>query len=143
MNFRFNLYRGWYYSANASSSRRLVRMGRKELTLRGTNIVVPSGLWKWDEEDDASVFSVYTQDTHNFALRVEGLHAAVKRILSGNSTGLSPFSAINMASEYGRGFAASTIATGGKSGNLITVGVSFGRGSKRRCPDELSCAFWD
>ena len=117
--------------------------GRKELTLRGTNIVVPSGLWKWDEEDDASVFSVYTQDTHNFALRVEGLHAAVKRILSGNSTGLSPFSAINMASEYGRGFAASTIATGGKSGNLITVGVSFGRGSKRRCPDELSCAFWD
>ena len=88
---------------------------RKELTLGGTNIVVPSGLWKWDEENNESVFSVYTQDTHDFALRVEGLHAAVKRILSGNSTGLSPFLAIMTASAYGRSFAASTIATGGKS----------------------------
>ena len=116
---------------------------RKELLLRETNVVVPSGLWKSDEEKDESVFSVYSQDTHNFALRIEGLHAAVKRILSGNSTGLSPFSAINMTSEYGRNFGASTIAKGSQKGNAIVVGMSFGGGSKSRCPDELSCVFWD
>lgn len=31
---------------------------RNELALLDANIVVPSGLWKWDEENDGSVFSV-------------------------------------------------------------------------------------
>ena len=117
---------------------------REELTLRETNVVVPSGLWKWNEEVDEAIFSVYTQDTHNFALRVKGLHAAAKRILSRNSTGLSAFSAINMASEYGRSFGSGAKTTGGQSGNsrIRVKGMSVRKSSKEECTDELSCAFW-
>ena len=113
---------------------------REGLTLRETNVVVPSGLWKWNEEADEAIFSIYTQDTHNFALRLEGLHAAAKRILSGNSTGLSAFSAINMASEYGRGFGGTSPRPIG--GNIRVKGMSVGRSSREDCTDEFSCAFW-
>ena len=113
---------------------------RNELTLREMNIVVPSGLWRWNEEADEAIFSIYTQDTHNFALRVEGLHAAAKRLLSGNSTGLSAFSAINMASEYGRSFGGTSPRSIG--GNIRVKGMSVRKSSKEDCPDELSCTFW-